>query len=42
VSTWRFIGTDRAGRRVEVDGCDLLTFAGEKIARKDSYRKARG
>lgn len=42
VSRWRFVGTDRTGRRVEVDGCDMLTFAGERIAVKDSYRKARG
>ncbi len=42
LSRWRFTGTDAAGRRTEVDGCDLLTFAGERIALKDSYRKARG
>lgn len=41
VSRWRFVGTDRTGRRVEVDGCDMLTFAGDRIAVKDSYRKAR-
>lgn len=40
VSRWRFVGRDRAGKTVEVDGCDLLTFAGDRIARKDSYRKA--
>ena len=42
VSSWRFVGTDRDGRRVEVAGCDLFAFAGERIALKDSYRKARG
>jgi ketosteroid isomerase-like protein len=42
VSSWRFVGTDRAGRRVEVGGCDLFAFDGERIALKDSYRKARG
>ena len=39
--SWRFVGTDRQGVAVEVDGCDLFTFAGERIALKDSYRKAR-
>lgn len=41
VSRWRFTGRDRDGRAVEVDGCDLLTFAGDRIVLKDSYRKAR-
>jgi hypothetical protein len=30
---------DRSGERVEVRGCDLLEFKGDKIARKDSYWK---
>lgn len=42
LSSWRFIGTDRTGKRVDVRGCDLFAFDGEKIALKDSYRKARG
>jgi ketosteroid isomerase-like protein len=41
VSEWRFTGTAADGRRVEVDGCDLFTFAGDKIARKSSFLKAR-
>ncbi len=41
VSRWRFSGTDRTGLTVTVDGCDLLTFEGDRIALKDSYRKAR-
>lgn len=41
VSSWRFIGTDRAGNRVDVRGCDLFRFDGDRIALKDSYRKAR-
>ncbi|MEZ5861869.1 MAG: nuclear transport factor 2 family protein [Geminicoccaceae bacterium] len=41
ISSWRFVGTDRQGVAVEVDGCDLFTFAGERIALKDSYRKSR-
>ncbi|MBP7240899.1 nuclear transport factor 2 family protein [Amaricoccus sp.] len=42
LSRWRFTGTDASGRRTEVDGCDILTFEGEHIVLKDSYRKARG
>ncbi len=41
VSEWRFTGTAADGRRVEVDGCDLFTFAGGKIARKSSFLKTR-
>lgn len=42
LSEWRFVGTDRAGRQVEVQGCDIFRFDGDLIALKDSYRKARG
>jgi len=41
VSEWRFVGTDRTGRQVDVQGCDLFRFDGDLIALKDSYRKAR-
>ena len=41
VSEWRFRGTAADGRRVDVDGCDLFTFAGGKIARKSSFLKTR-
>ena len=41
VSEWRFTGTTAEGRAVEVDGCDLFTFAGDKIARKSSFFKTR-
>jgi hypothetical protein len=41
VSEWRFTGTTAEGKKVEVDGCDLFTFAGDKIARKSSYFKTR-
>jgi len=41
VSQWTFTGTRRDGLRVEVHGCDLFTFRGDKIAVKDSYRKNR-
>lgn len=41
VSEWRFSGTTVEGKRVDVDGCDLFTFAGDKIALKSSYFKTR-
>jgi len=42
VSEWTFVGTRASdGRRVEVDGCDLFTFRGDKIRVKDSWRKLR-
>ena len=41
VSEWIFTGTPADGKKVEVNGCDLFTFRGGKIARKDSYFKNR-
>jgi steroid delta-isomerase-like uncharacterized protein len=41
VSEWTFTGTQKDGRRVEVNGCDLFTFSAGKIAIKNSYRKNR-
>ena len=41
VSEWTFNGTQKDGRRIEVNGCDLFTFRGERIAVKNSYRKNR-
>ena len=41
VSEWIFTGTRSDGTRVEVNGCDLFTFRGGKIAVKDSFRKNR-
>lgn len=41
VSEWTFTGTRADGTCVEVRGCDLLTFRGDKIALKNSYRKNR-
>jgi uncharacterized protein (TIGR02246 family) len=41
VSEWTFTGTLSDGRRVEVAGCDLLTFRDGKIAVKNSFRKNR-
>ena len=41
VSQWTLTGTRADGSKVEVNGCDFLTFRGDKIAIKDSYRKNR-
>ena len=41
VSEWTFTGTAPDGSRIEVAGCDLVTFRGNKIALKDSFRKSR-
>ena len=41
ISEWTFTGTRADGARVEVHGCDLLTFRAGKIALKNSYRKNR-
>lgn len=42
LSSWRFSGTTTIGQIVDVHGCDIFVFAGDLIALKDSYRKARG
>lgn len=41
VSEWTFTGTRADGSRVEVNGCDVFTFRGGRIAVKNSYRKNR-
>lgn len=41
LSEWRFVGTDKTGQTVAVQGCDIFRFDGDLIALKDSYRKAR-
>jgi len=41
VSEWTFTGTHTDGRRVEVTGCDLVTFRDGRIAVKNSFRKNR-
>jgi ketosteroid isomerase-like protein len=38
-SEWLLTGTTTQGERIEVRGCDLFEFRGDKIARKDSYWK---
>lgn len=39
ISEWRFTGTKTDGTKVNLHGCDLFLFDGEKIKIKDSYRK---
>ena len=39
VSEWTLTGTTTEGQRIEVRGCDLFVFAGDKIKRKDSFWK---
>ncbi len=41
VSEWRLTGTMLDGTRVDVFGCDFLTVRGNKIVRKNSFRKQR-
>ena len=41
VSEWTFTGTRSDGKRIEVNGCDLFTFRGGRIAVKNSFRKNR-
>ena len=38
-SEWLLTGTTVKGERIEVRGCDLFEFRGDKIVRKDSYWK---
>jgi len=41
VSEWIFTGTASDGKKVEVDGCDVFTFEGDKILVKSSFFKNR-
>lgn len=41
VSEWTFTGTRADGSRVEVNGCDLITFRDGRIAVKNAFRKNR-
>ena len=41
VSEWTLTGTLPDGSRMETDGCDFLTFRGDEIILKNSYRKQR-
>lgn len=41
LSEWTLSGTRPDGMRLEADGCDVFTFAGDKIRTKSAYRKER-
>ncbi len=41
VSEWLLSGTTTDGTRIEVRGCDIWTFRGDKVALKNSYWKIR-
>jgi ketosteroid isomerase-like protein len=38
---WDFVATDASGRLVRTAGCDLLEFVGDKVAKKNAFRKQR-
>ena len=38
-SEWTLTGTTVDGQRIEVRGCDLWTFRGGKVVKKDSFWK---
>lgn len=40
-SQWTLTGTRADGSRIEVNGCDFLTYRGDEIVLKNSYRKQR-
>ena len=40
-SEWTLSGTTTDGVQIEVRGCDLWTFRGDKVVKKDSYWKIR-
>ena len=40
-SEWTLSGTTTEGQRIEVRGCDLWTFRGGDVIKKDSYWKIR-
>jgi len=42
VTEWHRTATLRSGERQEWLGCDLYTFRGDKILRKDTYIKVVG
>ena len=41
VSEWTFTGTSTNGQPIEVKGCDIFHFRGDKIVIKNSFRKQR-
>jgi len=41
LSEWVFTATTTDGKKIEVNGCDVFTFRGDKIVKKDSFFKNR-
>ena len=41
-SQWPFVYPGEGGATVEVRGCDLYEFEGDRIRLKDAYRKVQG
>jgi ketosteroid isomerase-like protein len=39
---WDFVATDASGQLVRTAGCDLLEFVGDKVSKKNAFRKQRG
>jgi ketosteroid isomerase-like protein len=39
---WDFLATDASGKLVRTAGCDLLEFVGDKVAKKNAFRKVLG
>jgi hypothetical protein len=40
VAEWSYVWTEPDGRVVELRGCDIYEFDGDKIRRKSAFRKA--
>lgn len=41
IAEWSYVKT-KAGRPIEIRGCDIFEFSGDKIRRKNAFRKVFG
>jgi len=39
---WDFVASDANGKLTRTAGCDLLEFVGDKVSKKNAFRKQRG
>src|ERR1700683_5362507 len=39
---WNFVATAASGQTTRTAGCDLLEFVGDKVAKKNAFRKQHG
>jgi ketosteroid isomerase-like protein len=39
---WDFVASDATGKSITTAGCDLLEFRGDRVVKKNAFRKARG